>query len=166
MISPELIRRYKFFSGLNSEQITSLSKTGDEHLFDEGHYFFHEEEELENFYLIVEGNISINLEIPEQDKNQPVSKQLLGELKTREITLSTLGPGDVFGISAFIPPHNSTSCAKSVTSCKVIVFDVSELKHLFEINYQFGYLMTQKAAQIIRDRLRNMYIESITYLAD
>jgi CRP-like cAMP-binding protein len=166
MISPELIRRYKFFSGLSSEQITTLSKTGNEHTYDEGHYFFHEEEELKNFYLIIDGNISINLEIPDRDESQSVSKQLLGELTTREITLSTLGPGDVFGVSALIPPHNSTSCAKSVTSCKVIMFDVRELKDLFESNYQFGYIMTQKAAQNIRERLRDMYIESIANLAD
>jgi CRP-like cAMP-binding protein len=165
MVSPELIRRYKYFSGLNHEQITILSKTGNEFSFDEGHYFFHEEEELHNLFLIIDGNVSINLEITDREESQSVSKQLIGELKTREIKITTLGVGDVFGISALIPPNISTTSAKADTSCRVILFDCGRLMEIFESNHYFGYLMTQKAAQVVRERLRNLYIENIVNLA-
>jgi len=164
MVSPELIRRYTFFSGLNHDQITLISKSAKEGSFDKGHYFFHEEEDLNYFYLITDGNVSINLEITDRDEEQPVSKQLTGDLKTKEIKITTLGVGEVFGISAIISPNTSTSCAKAETACKVILFDCDHLKGVCESDYQFGYLMIQKAAQVIRDRLRNIYIENIADL--
>ena len=39
MVSPELIRRYPFFSGLNMEQINFLAKVADEKILEEGEYF-------------------------------------------------------------------------------------------------------------------------------
>ena len=164
MVSPELLRRYTFFSGLSHEQITMISKSGKEISFDKGHYFFHEEDDLKVFYLLTDGNVSINLEITDRGEDQSVSQQLIGDLKTIEIKITKLGAGDVFGISALIPPNTSTSCAKAETVCKVIEFNCDNLKEIFESDHQFGYLMVQKAAQVVRDRLRNIYIENIADL--
>lgn len=166
MVSPESIRRYAFFSGLNHEQITILSKSANESSYEAGHYFFHENEKLAHFFLIIEGSVTLNLEITDRQESQPISQQLAGEVKTREITVSTLGAGEVFGMSGLIPPNNSTACAKAVTSCKIIKFDCKNLIAIFESDCEFGYLITQKAAQVIQDRLRNIYIESLANLAE
>jgi CRP-like cAMP-binding protein len=166
MISPELIRRYSFFSCLNHEQITAISMNSAELSVDEGEYFFHEGDKLDHFFLIIEGSVAVNLEITDREKKQPISAQLAGNLKSKEIIICTLGSGDIFGISAIVPPNFAASSAKSLSASRVIRVDCSPLRENFKTDTHFGYTMAIKAAQVFRERLRNMYIESIANLVD
>ena len=67
----------------------------------------------------------------------------------------------MFGWSALVPPHTSTANAKAMTSCRVAVFDMEELRPILEVDCRFAYLMLLKAAQIVRGRLRDRRIESL-----
>ena len=163
MISPELLRRYPFFAGLSHEELVSMANVGSEINVEAGHYFFHEGDHLVRFYLVVEGAIAIVIEVPDQDVEHKLSGQLTGDLQMKDVVISAIGPGEVFGWSALGPPHDATTSAKSTTPCHVIAFDCQELLPIFEEDCRFGYLMTQKAAQIIRERLRDMRIESLAH---
>jgi CRP-like cAMP-binding protein len=151
MVSPELLRRYPFFAGLKMEHIAALAHVADEMVVEAGYYFFHEDEELDHFYFLLEGAVAIVIELPQQD---------------REIVISTVGPGEVFAWSGLVPPHNATASGKAMTPCRVIAFDCRELRKRFEEDCEFGYLMMQKAAQVIRQRLRDTRIQSLAYFAE
>ena len=163
MISPELIRRYPFFAGLDHEHLVTLAKVAEELNVDTGHYFFHEGEELDRLYLVIEGAVAIVIEVPAQDVEHKLSEQFTGDLKTNDIVLSAIGPGEVFAWSALVPPHAATTSGKATTPCRVIAFDGQELLRIFESDCQFGYLMIQKMAQVVRDRLRDMRTESLAH---
>jgi CRP/FNR family transcriptional regulator, cyclic AMP receptor protein len=150
MVSPELIRRFPIFSGLTIEQIVSLAKAAEEKRFDRDHYFHHEGDEINAFYLLLDGEVAIVSRLPERE---------------REIIIHSLGVGDAFGWSAFVPPFASTAGAKAITPCNVIVFDAKELRQVFEADCQFGYVMMQKIAMIIRARLNTLRIETLAYSA-
>jgi CRP-like cAMP-binding protein len=165
MISPELIRRYPFFAGLNMDQINKLSKLANEEIVETGHYFFHDDEELDYFYLAVEGAVAIVFELPERDVEHKISDQFMRKLKTKDVVISTVSPGDVFGWSGLIPPYTATAGSKALTPCRVITFNRKEIVELFNEDCEFGYLMTQKAAQVIRERLRDFRIESLAFVA-
>ena len=81
--------------------------------------------------------------------------------KARELVVSTSGPGEVFAWSALVPPCVAISSGKAQTPCRAVAFDCGELRARFEDDPRFGFLMTQKAAQVIRDRLRDMHLESL-----
>ena len=68
MIAPELIRRYALFADLNWDQIVALAMAADEEVVEEGHYFFREGEELNCFYLVLEGEAAIVVELPAQGR--------------------------------------------------------------------------------------------------
>jgi CRP-like cAMP-binding protein len=165
MISPELIRRYPFFSGLKHEQIVALAKLASEETVTEGHYFFHEEEKLDKLYLILEGAVAVIMEIPEHGTEQSVADQYTRQLRTTDVVISAVGPGEVFGISALVPPHAAMGGAKATTPCRVACFSSPELLQTFEKDCEFGYLMLQKAARVFRDRLQDMRIESLAQFA-
>ena len=166
MVSPELLRRYPFFAGLEYEHIVKLARVADEERVENGHCFFRECDELESVYLVMEGAVAIVFEVPDQDVEQQVSGQLTGELKTKDVTVSTVGTGDVFGWSGLIPPNTATASAKAITPCRVLSFDSKELLQTFEEDCRFGYIMARKAAQVIRERLRDLRIESLAHLAE
>ena len=50
--------------------------------------------------------------------------------------------------------------------CRVIVFDCKELMPAFEDDCRFGYLMMQKTAQVVRDRLQGLRIESLAHTGE
>ena len=162
MISPEVLRRYPFFSRLSMDQITVLAKLATEKTVDTDHFFFREDEESSNFFLLLEGAVAIVFELPEREVEHKISDQFTRKLQTRDVVVSTVGPGDVFGWSGLIPPHKATAGAKAVTPCRVVSFNCIELLKEFEEDCAFGYLMTQKAAQVISERLRDVRIETLS----
>lgn len=166
MISPEHLRRYPFFAGLNTDQINTLAQVAEEQIVESEHFFFHEDEELSHFYIAIEGAVAIVFELPERDVEHTISDQFMRKLRTKDVVISTVGPGDVFGWSGLIPPYTATAGAKAVTPCRVIAFDQKEVMAIFAKDVKFGYLMTQKAAQVIRNRLRDFRIESLAFVAE
>jgi CRP/FNR family cyclic AMP-dependent transcriptional regulator len=165
MISPQLIRRYPFFAGLDHNYVGTLAKLADEVSVEARHCFFGEGDELKKLYLVVEGAVGIVMGVPDRDAAQPLSGQLTGKLTTKDITVSTVGTGGVFGWSALIPPYISTASAKALTSCRTIALDCEKLKPIFEEDRNLAYLMTLKAAQIVRGRLRDIRIETLAGIA-
>lgn len=163
MISTEILRRYPFFAGLSVEQISTLAKMGSEEIVEEGHYFFHEEQELVNFYLTLEGAIGIVYDVPERNVEHKIADQFARKLDTKEIVISTVGPGHTFGWSGLIPPHKATASSKALTSCRVIAFNGKKLLKAFNDDHSFGFAMIQKIAQIIGGRLRDLRIETLTF---
>jgi CRP-like cAMP-binding protein len=166
MVSPELIRRYPFFAGLDYEHIVALAKVADKENMEAEQWFFHEGDDLTSVYLVLEGAVGIIFEVPDQNVKQEIADQLAGKPKTKDVTVSTVGSGDVFGWSGLIPPYTATASAKAITPCKVLSFDAKELLRTFEEDCRFGYIMAQKAAQVTRERLRDMRIESMVHLAE
>ena len=161
MISPELIRRYSFFAGLNHDYLGTLAKYADERSVQAGHCFFGEGAELKKFYLVLEGIVAILIDVPDRALEQPLYGQITGHLNTRGVMVSTVGVGEVFGWSALVPPHQSTASAKAVTPCRVAAFDCEKLRPILEQDCRFAYLMVLKTAQIVRGRLRDRRIESL-----
>ena len=164
MISPELIRRYPFFAGLEESQIVSLAQVAVEEKVAEGHVFFQEGDKVDTFFLVVEGEVAVIIEVPDQAVEQKVSGQLMGKLETKDIIISTVGPGEVFGWSGLVPPHEATASAKAKNACWVVAFDGVQLREKFNADCEFGYVMLQKAAQVSRARLRDLRIESLSSL--
>jgi CRP-like cAMP-binding protein len=162
MISTELIRRYSFFAGFSRDQVTTLATIAEEKALQPGDFVFYEGDELKHFYLVIEGKVDIVVGIPDRTKKHSLSGQLTRDIETVNITLSTIQPGDVFGWSGLVPPHQSTASAVAVTNCRVVFFDCDKLLQIFDEDKCFGYIMTQKIARVIRRRLRDMHIESLS----
>ena len=151
MVSPELIRRYPYFGGLSIDRINLLANIAEEVESEQGQYFHQEGDDISKVYIIVEGEVSLLTTLPQQGK---------------EVVINTLGTGDVFGWTSLLPPYTAGAGAKSGTNCKLIEFDAVDLRTKFEDDYEFGYLMMIKIAQIIRERLDSIVIETLAYQAE
>ena len=164
MISPETIRMYSFFSGLSNEQIIYLANVAEIIDFEKGQYLIEEEKPLEKFFIVIEGEVAITTKVPDPERAHDTSKMITGEeLESKEIQTSVIEGGNVFAWSAIIPPYIATANAKGLTSGKAIQFDALKLREIFEQDPKFGYLMTQKSAQLIRDRMKDLRIETLLW---
>ena len=161
MISPEILRRYPFFSGFTFEQLDELAMAAEDTSVPAGHWFFHEGETLNQFFFLMEGSVTLTHEIPDHNVHQSITMQLTGNLVTKPISIGTLGEQEMFGWSALIPPHNSTAGAQATSHCKTISFNTLQLQPALDANCGFSHLLTLKMAQVIRERLRMRRIESL-----
>lgn len=164
MVSIELLKRYPFFAGLSNGQLKSLADAGEVFEVEEGHQFFQEGAELGTFFLVDSGRVAIIMEVTDRSVNQPISNQLTNSLINKEVTVSTLGKGEVFGWSALVPPHSSTASAKAIRSSRIVAFHCQELRPLLKEDCQFAYLMLLKASQVIRQRMRALRMESLAFI--
>lgn len=164
MISAEFLRRHSFFAGFTLDHIDDLARVASEKSVSAGYQFITEGERLTNFYLVLEGSVGIIIKVPDWEVNQSLTRQITNNFITRDVTVSTVGAGEVFGWSAIIPPNHSTATVKALTDCLILDFDYQQLQPIIEEDCCFGHLLTVKAAQIIRARLRDMRVESLADL--
>lgn len=165
MGSIELLRRYPFFAGFTREQLADLARVAKEEYHLSGHQFFSEGELLTSFFLVCEGSVGIVFKVPDQASEQSLTRQITNHFITRDVTVSVVSEGDIFGWSAIIPPNLATATAKAMNSCRVIRFDYQKLKPVINEDCCFGHRLTLKAAQIIRDRLKNLQVETLAEYA-
>ncbi len=162
MISPEILRRYPFFGGLSHEQLVKLAMMAEQLQVGQGHHFFHEGDALASFYLVLEGNVAIVLEVPAANVEQSVARQLTGQLYTTAVPISMLGPGDPFGWTALSPSRGATAGALATSDCTVVAFDRQQLLDAFETDCEFGYRMLQRILEVAQQRLHDMRVESLS----
>ena len=165
MISPQFIRRYPFFTGVTTEQALILAKSARERTFEVDHLFFGEGDKLNRCYLVLEGSVAIMLQTPDRESATGTASRPDQGGPTRDIIVSTVGTGDIFGWSALIPPYVATAAAKSILPCQVIEFDMAELRLAMDGDHELAHLLTLRVAQIIRDRLRDLRMELLADLA-
>jgi CRP/FNR family cyclic AMP-dependent transcriptional regulator len=163
MISSELIRRYPFFAGLTREQIEVLARAAEERQTNAGDYFFHEGEMLPALWLVVEGAVAVVMELPNREVRQSVADQLTGKLRTRDVIISTVGPGEIFGWSALVPPYGATASTRAMTDVHAIRFDAQSVREHLDDDCVFGYLIMQKIAEVMRNRLHDTRIQSLPF---
>jgi len=153
VISNEMISRYPFFADFNYDQISLLTSIAEGVMKNTGEYIFHEGDDLCCFYIVIEGAVGVVYEVPQKEGQEP----------KEDVLFSAIGPGGAFAWSALIPPHKATASTKALSPCWLISFDCSKLIENFETDFEFGYRMLMKVAQISRDRLRDTRIESLVF---
>ena len=140
MISVELLRRYPLFAGQDEEMLEKIAKLASEKDVEENAVLFFEGEKASTLYLVIEGGITLTMNVGE-----------IGEY--REESLTPLRDGEVIGWSAFIEPHVYSMGAVAADHTHLIAFDGEGLRQLMDDHPQFGYYFMKKLAVVIGQRL-------------
>jgi len=105
--------------------------------FNAGQILFSEGEEANQFYMIRQGKVAIEIIAPE-----------LGP-----ITVQTVGEGDVLGWSWLIPPYRWRFGARAVELTRAIALDGKCLRQKSEEDHDLGYALLKRFSGIIVERL-------------
>jgi CRP-like cAMP-binding protein len=148
MISPEQLRRFSLFAGLDPGVFKSLSMMADEVSVSEGEWLFHEGEEADSLYLILKGTVELKLNLDEQG--------------TRQADLETLVEGDTVGWSALVEPHIYGLAAVASAETTLVQLDAVKLREWMAENTEQGYVLMHRIAQVIKTRLNNMRVRFVS----
>lgn len=148
MLSPEILRRYPLFSGIDDEIIKDLAKAGELCEVDEATWLFREGERAESLYLLLEGEVVIKI---------PVGTNMV-----YQIGITRLEQGEILGWSALVEPYEYKLGAITMTFCKLAKFDGVQLCEIMTHNPHVGYILMSRITQVIGSRLTNLRIRFVS----
>ena len=77
----------------------------------------------------------------------------LGVSGRGQVTLETVEVGEVFGLSALVPPHEATTTASAVGDVEALVVDASAIRSLFDQDCEFAASVYFAVARALLGRL-------------
>jgi CRP-like cAMP-binding protein len=120
------------------ERVPSTAPAALEAQFDEDDFIFHEHDDANTFYLIVEGSVALKIHVPH----------------TGPIPIQTVSAGQVLGWSWLIPPYKWQFDARTFTPVTAIALDGAYLRRLFDENNEIGYRFLRRISQVLAERLQ------------
>lgn len=132
-----ILAQHPFLKQLEPRRLKILVGCASNVRFNAGQILFHEGEEANQFYMIRQGKVAIEILAPE-----------LGP-----ITVQTVGEGDVLGWSWLIPPYRWRFDARAVELTRAIALDGKCLRQKSEEDHDLGYELLKRFSGIIVERL-------------
>ncbi len=131
-------KSHSFLKGLSSGQLEALSQIATRVQFKPGETILRQRETADRFYLIEEGRVSLDYELPRQ----------------RRVQIQEMGPGEALGWSWLANPSKWQFSATAIDRVTVSPFRVADLRQLFARDPALGYAMMERAAQALLERLQ------------
>ena len=134
----KLLEVNPWFQSLEPEHLNKLIEIATAVTWSEGDVVFSEGDQADNFYLLLEGRVAIEIYIPDRGKR----------------TILTLGPNDVFGWSSVTPTiRTRMASARASMAAMAVAFNNEALVQACDEDHELGYLVYRRLTNIIAGRL-------------
>jgi CRP-like cAMP-binding protein len=146
MISPELLRRYPFFSLLNDEQLRALAMISEEKVYPKDVLLVKENMAANKLMLLLEGDVDL---VYSGGGEGAISNALVG----------SIAPGEMLGVSSLIEPYTYISSARATLPVKVVEIDGPAVRALMHVDKLLGYALMRNVAAAVLERLKYTQVE-------
>lgn len=133
----DLLAEHPFFESLSPTHLDLVAGCGKNVVFEAGRQIFREGEPAEYFYIIRHGKVAIDVYAPG-----------LGNM-----SIQTLGEGEVLGWSWLVPPYEWRFDARAVELTRAIALDGNCLRGKCEGDNALGFQLLKKFSQVMAQRL-------------
>lgn len=133
-----LIGEQQLFKGLSKQYVDLLAEAAMLKEFAAGEVIFREGDPANRFYLILDGEVSLESSSGERSP----------------VVLQTIGTNDVLGWSWLFPPYYWHFDARALKPTKAIFFYGTWLRESCERDHDFGYEMMRRMSAVIIKRLQ------------
>jgi CRP/FNR family transcriptional regulator, cyclic AMP receptor protein len=131
------LAKHPFLEGIPDPLLDRLLGLAFEVTFEPDQILFREADPSSFFYLILSGNIAIEIAMP-----------------GRVLRIQTAGEGEELGWSSIMTKVNKQFQARSLSPVRAIAFDGVRLKAECDADPAFGYFIMCRVLEIVADRLR------------
>lgn len=142
MVTVDALRSCEVFSELTEEELLKMLPFCREESYEKDTIMFREGDEADTFYILQEGQISIQYVICPQPDYCQDARMLLDQ------------PGDFMGWSSLVKPGRMTASGYCITDVQLVAIDGSKLKELIEQDSHMGFVIMKELAGSINRRLR------------
>lgn len=132
-----IVAEHPFLAGLGEQYTSLLVGCASNVRFEPGSYIFREGGAANHFFLIREGEVSLEMATPHN----------------KAIRMYTVGEGDILGWSWLLSPYQWRFDAHALADTRAIALDGKCLRQKCEVNHDLGYELFRRVAQVISKRL-------------
>lgn len=140
-----LLEDHPFVQGMHLEHVRTLLGCCSNRHFEAGEQIFRGGNESNEFYLIREGNVSLELNIP---GNAP-------------LRVESRSGGDILGWSWLVKPYRWHFDARALTAAAVLIVDARCLRDKCDTDHDFGYEILRRFAELMVRDVRSMSLQLI-----
>ena len=134
-----LLSEHPFLKGLDPKHLQLITGCASNVRFDAGQIIFREGEEADQFYIIRNGKVALQVYTPGRGS----------------IIIDTLTEGDILGWSWLIPPYQWRFDAVAGELTRAIALDGKCLRNKCESDHDLGYELLKRFASIVDSRLES-----------
>ena len=132
-----IIQEQPFFKGLEGRHIKVIAGCAKNVRFDGGKVIFREGDPANQFFLIREGQVAIEVMVPHRGFS----------------TIQTVQAGDVLGWSWLVEPHRWHFGARTQRPTRALAFDGKCLRGKCERDHDLGYELFKRFTRVMTERL-------------
>ena len=137
MVSLEDIKAIYLLEGLPDPMLEKISPIFEKRTFKEREVIYEEGDRADNFYMLKNGKILLEVE---------VAKQII-------ISLGSIKSGYSFGWSALIPGSSHTTYAVCSEPCEVLIIPGNNFIELLKEDHTSGYQFMSEVMKVLKNRL-------------
>jgi CRP/FNR family cyclic AMP-dependent transcriptional regulator len=128
-----------FLSSMSPAVLNDLALHAYPEEYAAGDVLFREGSEADRFFLLRDGRIRLDMEVPERG----------------QVEVETLDADCTFGWSWLFEPHLWQETATALVRCRVLVIDAAILRSLMATDPVVGYELMRRFAGVLFDRLKS-----------
>jgi len=132
-----ILREHPFFAGLDARFCELVCGCAKNVRFEAGQFLFHEGEPANEFYLLRQGRVALQIASPGR----------------AALTFQTLGEGEIVGVSWLIPPYRWEYDAQALELTRAIGISGACLRENCESDHNLGYEMMKRVVPIVIKRM-------------
>ena len=141
MVDKEKIQMFNLFGTLKDFEWEELQKVIQEKLYREGALIFSEGDSSTELYLVLEGEVEIQIQVAPQ---------------LAEPTVYIVRPNDIFGEFAFVDPKPRAASARCKKDTKLGIIKKKDFDELVDKFPSVGMNFYHTVVQMLSERLRRM----------
>jgi CRP/FNR family transcriptional regulator, cyclic AMP receptor protein len=131
-----ILQTHPFTEGFWPEHIARLAAMASEVRFGRDELIFHEGDHSSLFYLLVEGNVALEVVTP-----------------GRAVRVSTLYGGDAAGWSSVVDVEGKQFQTRALEEVHALAFDGARLRHACDQDYAFGFAFMRAVVKVLANRV-------------
>lgn len=143
MVSPELLKRFPFFSAFNEAELILIAMIADQDEVEQGAVLFEESQPATTLFVLLEGGIELFYTSSDQYHTG----------SSKEFSVGEINPGEIFSISSLIEPYILNAGARASQNSKIVKINAEALRALFENDCDLGYKTMHQITKALMERL-------------
>ena len=137
MILSEGLCRHSCFADATEESLKAIGAVSSERDLGTGDVLFREGDAADHLYIVTRGEVDI--------------EYVLGD--GEPVVVDTIGPGELLGWSAIVPPYRMTATAVAGQDTRLVVIRAAELRRLCAKDAVLGHGLMARVAHVVSQRL-------------
>lgn len=137
MVPLETLKDIRFLQDFSDDHLQHLASLAEIQEFPAGGVVFREGQSSSSMYLVIRGNITLEINVPTRGAMQ----------------FQTVGPGELLGWTPVLGLGPMTATASAQAPSTLLVLNAAQIRSLCASDLSFGFALMQRIAQVLASRL-------------